>query len=104
MPKFFGVVGFAVLTNSDGVWKEDIREISYYGDINRNNRYLQSTNQVNDDISVSNEISIVADPYARNNFHLIRYVKFMGTKWKVTSVNVQTPRLILTLGGVYNKH
>lgn len=104
MPKIFGVIGFATLNNSNGVWSEDIYESSYYMDLIRNSRYLQTTNQVNDDISVSNEISIVADPYAKNNFHMIRYVEFMGTKWKVTSVNVQQPRLILTLGGVYNKH
>jgi len=103
MPKFFGKIGFATLKNSNGVWLEEIQEIPYYGDILRNNRYLQTANQVNDDISVSNEISIVADPYAKNNFHMIRYVEFMGTKWKVNTVNVQSPRLILTLGGVYNK-
>lgn len=103
MSKFFGVIGFATSNNSNGIWTEEIRDIPYYGELNRNSRYLQTANQVNDNISVTNEISIVADPYARNNFHSIRYVEFMGTKWKVTSVNVQPPRLILTLGGVYNK-
>ena len=51
---------------------------------------------------MTNEISLVADPYARENFHMIRYACFMGTRWEVTSVEVQYPRLVLTLGGVYN--
>lgn len=103
MAKFSGMIGFATLNESDGVWVETIKEFPYYGDIIRNSRSLQSSNHLNDDISISNEISIVADPYARNNFHMMRYVTFMGIKWKVGSVNVQFPRLILTLGDVYNE-
>lgn len=57
---------------------------------------------MNDDINVSNEISILADPYANQNFHAMRYVEFMGAKWKISGVEVQYPRLILSVGGVYN--
>ena len=53
-------------------------------------------------INVANEISIVADPFANQNFHTMLYVEFMGTKWKITNVEVKRPRLTLTLGGVYN--
>lgn len=74
----------------------------YYGDLTHNTRRLQSAEQLNDNINVANEISIVADPFANENFHSMRYVEFMGAKWKVTSVEVQYPRLILTMGGVYN--
>lgn len=103
MAKFYGPIGFAVQAESSpGVWTEDITERKYFGDVIRNTRRLQSDSQVNDNITVSNEISIVADPYANQNFHAIRYVEFMGTKWKVSTVDVQYPRLILTLGGVYN--
>lgn len=97
------MIGFAELVETKpGVWVEDIIEHKYYGDLVRNNRRLQSANQLNDDINIANEISIIADPYAKQNFHSMRYVKFMGTKWKVSSVDVQYPRLILSLGGVYN--
>ena len=76
---------------------------AYSGDLMSNSRRLQSENQVNDSIVLGNRISILADPYARNNFHAIRYTEFMGTKWKVNSVDAsQYPRLVLTLGGVYN--
>ncbi len=103
MAKFFGPIGFAELAEtSPGVWDEKITERDYYGDLIRNVRRLQSSDKVNDDINVSNEISIVADPFANENFHSMRYVEFMGAKWKITSVEVQYPRLILTIGGVYN--
>lgn len=103
MAKFCGVIGFAVTAETvPGVYEEQIIERRYYGDLNRNSRRLQSSENLNDNINVSNEISIVADPYASQNFHAIRYVGFMGAKWKVNLVDVQYPRLILTLGGVYN--
>ena len=103
MGKWFGKIGYAVTEEiTPGVWVEQITERTYYGDIIRNTRRLQTSDKLNDDINVSNEISIVADPFARDNFHAMRYIEFMGTRWKVSSVEVQYPRLILSLGGVYN--
>lgn len=103
MAKFYGKIGYAsTVETKPGVYEEQIVERSYYGDLVRNTRRLQSADQVNDDINISNEISIVADPYATNNFHTMRYAVFMGTKWKISNVEVSYPRLILTLGGVYN--
>ena len=81
---------------------EIIKEYQYYGDVIRNTRRLNGASKVNDDITISNQISIVSDPFASNNFHMMRYVTYMGSKWKITEVEVQYPRLILTLGGVYN--
>ena len=104
MAKFYGSIGYAeTVETKPGVWVEQITERKYYGDITRNARRLQTSGQLNDDINVSNEISIVADPFANQNFHLMRYVEFMGTKWKISNVEVQYPRLRLTLGGVYNE-
>lgn len=103
MAKFYGVIGYAVTKETaPGVWTEEIAEQSYYGDLTRNMRRLQDSGDLNDDINVANEISIVSDPYANANFHSMRYVAFMGAKWKISKVEVQYPRLILTLGGVYN--
>lgn len=106
MAKWFGKIGFDLGTveTKPGVWGPKIEERPYYGDLQRNSRRLQTSDKVNDDINISNEISIVADPYANENFHTIRYAEFMKTKWKVTDVEVQYPRLILTLGGVWNEH
>lgn len=104
MAKFFGAIGYAeTVETTPGVWEEKITERNYYGDLIRNSRRLQSSEQLNDDINISNEISIVSDPYANANFHSMRYVEFMGAKWKITNVEVQYPRLKLTLGGLYNE-
>lgn len=103
MAKFYGPIGFAETVETvPGVHTEKITERFYYGDVVRNTRRLQATDKVNDDINISNEIHIVADPFANGNFHSIRYAGFMGAKWKVTNVEVQCPRLVLMLGGVYN--
>lgn len=103
MAKFYGKIGYAEMSKtSPGVHKEQITERNYYGDLIRNTRRLQSGDKVNDDVNVANEISIVADPFANENFHSMRYVEFMGAKWKITNVEVQYPRLILTIGGLYN--
>lgn len=103
MAKFYGAIGYAVTEETKpGVWMEKITERMYYGDLSRNTRKLQSSSQLNDNIDIANEVSIVADPFANENFHSMKYVEFMGAKWKITSVEVQYPRLILTVGGVYN--
>lgn len=102
--KYYGAIGYVdTVETSPGVWTESkIVKRMYTGDITRNNRRRESGEHLNDDINISNEISIVADAYANQNFHLIRYAEWMGTLWKVTNVDVQPPRLILSLGGVYN--
>ena len=104
MAKFYGNIGFAEpLEVEPGIWDDsNVTVRPYYGDLVRNFRRLESSGGVNDDVNISNEISIIADPYANQNFHSIRYVEFMGAKWKITNVEVQHPRLILTVGGVYN--
>ena len=103
MPKFYGNIGYAISKETaPGVWVEDIVEHKYSGDVYRNTRKLQSGNQVNDSIDISNEISILSDPFANENFHSMRYVTYMGAKWKVSSVEVRYPRLMLTVGGLYN--
>ena len=106
MAKWFGKIGFdqGTVETTPGVWQPSILEKSYYGDVQRNSRRLQTSDKVNDDLNISNQISIVADPYANENFHKIRYTYFMNTKWKVTDIEVQYPRLILTLGGEWNEH
>lgn len=101
--KYYGAVGYAETTQTvAGVWEEVITERNYFGDILQVHRRLDSSDKVNDDISISNKISIVADPYAINNFMNIRYVTWLEKKWKVSEVSVETPRLVLSLGGLYN--
>lgn len=103
MMKFYGMIGYAeTVETKSGVWTKKITERPYYGDLTRISRRFQSTENLNDDLVISNELSIVSDPFANENFHLMQYAEYMGVKWKITNVEVQYPRLILTLGGVYN--
>lgn len=103
MAKFYGNIGYASAEETTpGVWVEQITERSYYGELVRNTRRLESSSNLNDNINIANEISIVADPYAQSHFHEMRYVEFQGAKWKISNVEVQYPRLILTLGGLWN--
>ena len=103
MAKFFGKIGFSISENTTpGVWAPSSYERKYYGDWIRNQSRFQSASKVNDDLTIANELSVIADPFAMENFHAIRYVEYGGTKWKVNSVEVQFPRLILSIGGVYN--
>lgn len=103
MAKFYGKIGYAITEETTpGVWEERIIERVYYGDVTRNSRRLQSSENLNDNIVISNEIGIVADPFAYQNFHQMRYVEYMGAKWKISNVEVKYPRLVLQIGGVYN--
>ena len=104
MAKFYGPIGYAeTVETTPGIHEEQIVEHYYSGDWVRNTRKLQtSPDSVNDDVNVANELSIVSDPYSTNNFLKMRYVVYMGAKWKVSSVEVKYPRLILTIGGIYN--
>lgn len=103
MAKWYGKIGYVNLVETrPGVWEEQITEEEYQGDLTRNVRRYESAG-VNDNLNIANNISITADPYASNNFHAMRYAEFMGAKWKITSVEVQYPKLLLTLGGVYNE-
>lgn len=103
MAKYYGSVGYGKMKEtSPGVWEEEITEVNYMGDVYRDSRVLEKSENLNDNINIASQISILADPYAYENFLYIKYVTFMGIKWKVKTVDLQFPRLILTLGGEYN--
>lgn len=101
--KFYGPIGFTeTVEKRKGVFVQQPVEHFYSGDILKRSVRYQAGESVNDDLNVQHQISIVSDDYLRNHFYSIKYAKWMGTAWKVTDVSVQHPRLILTLGGVYN--
>lgn len=104
MPKYYGTIGFVeTKETAPDVWTEEITEREYSGDVIRIQRRWQGSEHLNDNLTINNKLSILSDPYAYNNFHSIRYATWMGAKWKVTSVEVAYPRLLLDLGGVYNE-
>lgn len=104
MSKWFGKIGYAITAETDpGIWEETITEREYFGDIISNRYSRQNSGVVNDDINLANMISIIADPFAYQNCSHMAYVEIMGTKWRITNIDAsQRPRLILTVGGVYN--
>lgn len=103
MAKFYGKIGYAqTVETSPGVCTEVITERYHRGDVTRNTRKLEHSEHLNDNINVGNAISILADGFAENNIYAMRYICWMGTRWRITDVDVQRPRLNLTIGGVYN--
>lgn len=104
MARFYGVIGYVqTVEKTPGNWSVETTERNHIGDVirNLNNMRLQQ-DSTNDDLNINNQISIIADSFASQNFLYMKYAEFMGVKWKITNVEVKYPRLILTLGGVYN--
>lgn len=105
MARFHGMVGYVHTEETapgSGAYKEVAEERHYYGDIIRNSRRWESSGTVNGDILLNNQFSIIGNDFAFKNFSLMRYVKWSGVLWKITNIEIQSPRIILTIGGVYN--
>lgn len=103
MNKYYGMVGYvSTQETSPGVWEEVVTERPYYGDVLRFANRVTNSGTVIDSFELNNKISILSDPYAYQNFSAIRYIEWLGSKWKVDSVEVQFPRLILSIGDLYN--
>ena len=104
MNRWYGKVGYSdTVETAPGVHtpQDTVRE--YYGDVKRNTtRWATNSDSTNDDLTVNTQISIIADPFAIEKFYSIKWIEFLGVKWKVTNIDPQPPRLILTLGEVYN--
>ena len=105
MAKWYGKVGYIKqVEKSPGVFKPEITERNYYGDIIRNSRGWSNPSEgTNDNLTLNNQISILADSFASANSEFMRYVEIMGAKWKITNIEIQYPRLLLTIGGLYNE-
>lgn len=107
MAKFCGIIGYVETVETEpGIWEDQVTKRLYCGDLVRNFSKYENSGGVNDNINIANEVSIIADPYAMDHFFAIRFVEFqlpaLGGVWKVTNAEVAYPRLILTIGGVYN--
>lgn len=101
--RYYGKVGYAIPSETGlDIIEDTIVERSYYGDVLKNNRRWEKGEGVNDNLNISNRISIVADPFAYEHCYAIKYISWMGTNWKVTDLEIDRPRLILSIGGVWN--
>lgn len=104
MTRYHGYVGYAIDVEAyPGVWEELISEHEYFGDVLKNRINMQQGSVVNAKITISNSISIIADPFAFEHVYAMRYVTYLGKKWSIVNVSIERPRLILTLGGLYNE-
>ena len=103
MAKYLGTIGFIETTETiPGVWEPTVTQRKYYGEIIDQSRRRDTPTNVNDDITVNVQISILADPYALNHFNSMEFIEYSGSYWKVLVVTPHYPRLTLTLGGLYN--
>ncbi len=104
MMRWYGKVGYSeTVETKPGVYQNQDTVREYYGDVKRNStRWVTNSDSTNDDLTVSTQISIVADAFAFEKFYSIKWIEYMGVKWKVTNADPQPPRILLTLGGVYN--
>ena len=104
MAKYYGKIGFVkYVSGPDSVYTEEVTEENYSGDVIRDYRRNEtSSDKLTDDLQLSNEISIIANNFAIENFSYMRYATYLGTKWQIKSARIESPRIILTLGGVYN--
>ena len=104
MAKFYGSIGFVkTVETSPDIWETVETARKYCGDLVRNQRRWEgNSDSINEDLTVSNEVSIVADKFAYDNIDAMKWVEVMGAKWKVSSVTINYPRITLTVGGVYN--
>lgn len=104
MAKFSGMIGFATqIETSPGIYEESIVERHYYGDVYRNRIRHLSNSRINPDVDISNEISIIADPFLNQNITAMRYITYMGVKWLIGDIDIDPPRMNLTIGGEYNE-
>ena len=104
MARYHGYVGYAIDVEAyPGVWEEQISEHEYFGDVVKNRMNIQQNGNVNAKITISNSISIIGDPFAYEHVYAMRYVTYLNKKWAITNIDIQRPRLILTIGGLYNE-
>ena len=106
MAKYYGRIGFIEAQEvpaGSGIWVEVPTEHYYVGEVGRNSRRWQPGEKLNDNLNISNEITVVMDEYAIHNFHAMRYIEYMGAFWEITNALVEHPHIRLTIGGVYNR-
>lgn len=103
MAKFYGTIGYVVQKESaPGVWEDVVTEKNYRGDIILNQQRWQGSDQVNDNLNLDNSISVISDEYANKNIGAMKYIVWAGVKWKIQSISIKRPRIVIQIGGVYN--
>lgn len=102
MAKYYGMIGFATQQETKpGIWEDVIEERPYKGDVLRNGRRYDHAEGINDNFTITNQFSIVSDAFLYSHIPALRYLEYMGSKFKITSADLDRPRVIISVGGVY---
>ena len=105
MARFYGKIGFVLdhVEITPGNWKPAMAERYYYGDVMKRRLSWEKGESINDNIKIGNQFSVLADEYAETHMYAMKWIEWKGVKWKITSVEIERPRMILTIGDVYNE-
>ena len=80
--RFSGEIGFAQSVegtgNHIGIWEDVIKERHYYGDVLQNYHRWEQGIDINENLNLSNKISIFADRFCLDNYFKMRYVVLNG--------------------------
>lgn len=102
MARYFGHIGFATqIETSPGIWTDIIEQRPYKGDVIRNGRRYDSGESINDNFTITNTFSIISDAFLYSHIPAMRYIEYLGSKFKITSVDIDRPRVTISVGGVY---
>lgn len=103
MAKYSGMIGYSKsVETTPGIYEDVVEEHRHYGDVLQDSRRYEESDKVNGDLRVSNRISIIADKFARDNMYAMKYLTLFGQRWTISKVDVNSPRFIISLGGLYN--
>lgn len=103
MTKYYDQIGFVdTVETVPGVFEEDVVLRHYSGDVEHNIHRYRGAEVIHDDVVIGNRVSIIADDYAMNNFFKIKFLCWRGAQWKVQSIEVVPPRILLRMGGLHN--
>lgn len=102
MARYYGIIGFATQVETEpGIWVDSIERRPYKGEVVRNGRRFDASDNINDDFAITNQFSIVSDAFLYSHIPALRYLEYLGTKFKITSVEIDRPRVNISVGGVY---
>lgn len=102
MARYYGNIGFAIqVETKPGIWEDVIEHRPYKGDVITNVRRWDPSENINDDFTISNRFSVISDAFLYSHVPAMRYIEYMGCKFKITSVNINRPRVEISVGGVY---
>lgn len=102
MAKYYGYIGFATQVESEpGIWTDAIERRPYKGDVVRSGRRYESSDNINDNFTINNSFSIISDAFLYSHIPAMRYIEYLGAKFKITSVDIERPRVTISVGGVY---